>query len=63
MDGFAGPGEYVGGEEGSPLVAIRALCEHGAKIGGEVIFYFVESRPGPLRTSSSIGGGEADGTA
>ena len=45
VDGFAGPGEYVGGEEGSPLVAIRALCEHGAKIGGEVIFYFVESRP------------------
>lgn len=45
VDGFAGPGEYEGGEEGSPLVAIRALCEHGAKITAEVIFYFVESRP------------------
>lgn len=25
-DGFAGPGVYVGGESGSPLILLRALC-------------------------------------
>ena len=39
IDGFAGPGEYEGGEEGSPIIALRAVCEHpsrnrfSAKIG------------------------------
>lgn len=27
-DGFAGPGVYSGGEPGSPLILLRALCEH-----------------------------------
>lgn len=28
FDGFAGPGEYAGGEPGSPLILMRALCAH-----------------------------------
>jgi len=28
VDGFAGPGEYTGGEEGSPVIAMRALISH-----------------------------------
>ena len=28
VDGFAGPGRYTGGQEGSPQVAIRAALEH-----------------------------------
>jgi three-Cys-motif partner protein len=28
IDGFAGPGRYAGGEEGSPLIALRALLDH-----------------------------------
>jgi three-Cys-motif partner protein len=28
IDGFAGPGEYLGGEDGSPIVALKALKEH-----------------------------------
>ena len=28
IDGFAGPGEYADGEEGSPVVAMRVLDEH-----------------------------------
>jgi three-Cys-motif partner protein len=28
IDGFAGPGEYKGGEDGSPIVALKALKEH-----------------------------------
>lgn len=42
IDGFAGPGEYSTGEEGSPLIAIRALAEHNASIG-EVRYVFMES--------------------
>ncbi len=44
IDGFAGPGKYKGGEDGSPLVALKALKGHAAKssIAAEVIFIFVE---------------------
>jgi len=44
IDGFAGPGEYAGGEEGSPQISMRALVEHSAKkaIGAEVGFLFIE---------------------
>ena len=31
IDGFAGPGIYEGGEDGSPLIAIRAYQDHFAK--------------------------------
>lgn len=42
VDGFAGPGEYEDGEEGSPVVAMRVLAEHSAKIKAEVVFFFIE---------------------
>ena len=44
IDGFAGPGQYEGGEHGSPLVALNALTNHPAKstIAAEIIFIFVE---------------------
>ncbi len=45
IDGFAGPGEYVGGEEGSPLIAMRAFDEHIAKsrmAASEIRFSFIE---------------------
>lgn len=44
IDGFAGPGEYKGGEDGSPLIALRVLKDHRAKgsIKAEVVFGFVE---------------------
>ncbi len=47
IDGFAGPGEYEGGEEGSPLVAMRVLAEHSARsrIMAEVVFVFIEKDP------------------
>ena len=31
VDGFAGPGEYDGGEEGSPAIAMRTLIEHKSR--------------------------------
>jgi three-Cys-motif partner protein len=48
IDGFAGPGEYAAGEEGSPVIALRVLKAHKAKqiIKGEVVFSFIESDPG-----------------
>jgi three-Cys-motif partner protein len=47
LDGFAGPGIYTGGEEGSPIIALRALLEHRHMAkhlgsGLEVRFHFVE---------------------
>lgn len=44
IDGFAGPGEYTGGEVGSPVIAMRALADHTAKgkFKAEVNFFFVE---------------------
>lgn len=44
VDGFAGPGEYADGEDGSPIVALKAFIEHAHKgvIRGEVAFLFVE---------------------
>lgn len=44
VDGFAGPGEYVGGERGSPLIALRALSEHSHRslIKAETVCLFIE---------------------
>lgn len=45
VDGFAGPGQYEGGEEGSPIIALRAALEHVARISGKVVFLFIEEKP------------------
>ena len=48
IDGFAGPGEYAGGEKGSPLQAIESAMEHVRRgtLGPSVAvnFIFVESK-------------------
>ncbi len=46
IDGFAGPGEYDKGEEGSPLIALRAFKDHRFRkvIKSEVRFIFIEKR-------------------
>jgi hypothetical protein len=46
IDGFAGPGRYTGGEEGSPLVMVRSLLDNSQRSrieGREISFVFVES--------------------
>ncbi len=43
-DGFAGPGRYSGGQEGSPLVALRVAREHQARFNAQIAFTFVEER-------------------
>lgn len=43
IDGFAGPGEYENGEEGSPIIALNAALKHQAKLTAEIIFIFIET--------------------
>ncbi len=48
VDGFAGPGEYKGGEPGSPLLSWRVAGEHKAagRLGqADLDFRFVDSDP------------------
>lgn len=42
IDAFAGPGRYTGGEEGSPLLMIRAYLDHRGKIAARPHFFFIE---------------------
>lgn len=44
VDGFAGPGEYRGGEYGSPIIAINVAKDHllASKFTRELSFLFIE---------------------
>jgi three-Cys-motif partner protein len=42
VDGFAGPGSYKGGEEGSPILAIKSVLEHSHDFPIPVRFLFIE---------------------
>lgn len=41
-DGFAGPGIYSKGEEGSPIVAINAFIDHQTQMKSEAVYVFIE---------------------
>jgi three-Cys-motif partner protein len=43
IDAFAGPGEYIDGEDGSPLVVLKAARDHVLKLTTELMCLFVES--------------------
>ena len=44
LDGFAGPGIYAGGEEGSPVIAMRTAINHSLlkQFRTKIVFYFIE---------------------
>jgi three-Cys-motif partner protein len=42
IDGFAGPGSYSQGEDGSPIIALRVALQQCARISANVHFRFVE---------------------
>ena len=46
VDGFAGPGRYLSGEDGSPLVMLKTFLEHDYrdKIDAELVYLFIEER-------------------
>jgi len=54
IDGFAGPGEYAGGEEGSPIIALKAFLQYGTRIQAEVRFGFIEKYKGRARHLDSL---------
>jgi len=43
IDGFAGPGEYIGKKDGSPIIAIKSILEHKANIQSEIKLIFIEA--------------------
>lgn len=46
VDGFAGPGRYLGGERGSPLILLDAYLSHSYRqhITGQLVYLFIEER-------------------
>lgn len=44
LDGFSGPGRYLGGEPGSPIVALECANSHAAPLKSELVFLFIEVR-------------------
>lgn len=47
IDGFAGPGEYKDGEDGSPVIALKVAKDHKLRNklqrpGMELVFFFIE---------------------
>ena len=42
VDGFAGPGEYRGGEPGSPIVALNSILEHKQQFPKSIRLRFIE---------------------
>ncbi len=44
IDGFAGPGRYSKGEDGSPVLALKAALEQQGQIKPNMVFIFVELR-------------------
>lgn len=43
IDGFAGPGLYLDGEPGSPIIALDAALNHSADIKTDIVFLFIEA--------------------
>jgi three-Cys-motif partner protein len=55
-DGFAGPGCYLNGEPGSPIVALKSAISHASVLTGNPEFWFIEERPDRLaRLQAEIG--------
>ncbi|HEV3046056.1 MAG TPA: three-Cys-motif partner protein TcmP [Solirubrobacteraceae bacterium] len=46
VDGFAGPGRYATGEDGSPLVMLKAFLEHTQRhlVTADLLYLFIEER-------------------
>lgn len=44
LDGFCGPGRYAGGEDGSPIIMLKAFLEHARRdlIKAELVYIFID---------------------
>ena len=46
IDGFCGPGRYLRGEPGSPIIALQEAIQHGHRLTqNNLIFLFMDERP------------------
>ncbi len=45
IDGFAGPGKYTGGEDGSPIIALDAAQGFSPPLSAKIRFLFIEKDP------------------
>ena len=47
IDAFAGPGEYSGGQQGSPIIALEAFLQHESRslMNGRIDYKFIEKEP------------------
>src|SRR2546427_8646756 len=45
IDGFAGPGIYSKGEDGSPIIALKEAIRHHFPIKSHIVFLFIEADP------------------
>lgn len=43
IDGFAGPGEYENGKDGSPIIALKSFIQYKDRIESEIVMTFIES--------------------
>lgn len=53
IDGFSGPGRYKGGEEGSPIIALKAAQASLNRLPPEVHFFFIENEKDRLEHLST----------
>ena len=45
LDGFCGPGRYLDGEPGSPIIALKKAMSHQARLSNtELVFLFIDER-------------------
>lgn len=54
IDGFAGPGIYSRGENGSPLIALDIAKNHIIEMRSEIVFIFIEADPERYKTLKNI---------
>lgn len=45
IDGFAGPGKYKNGEDGSPIIALKAALGFQPSLSAQIDFLFIEKDP------------------
>ena len=56
VDGFAGPGCYSKGEDGSPLIALRVALDLPAHVTARIRFVFVEERKDRVDVLKEVAG-------
>lgn len=54
IDGFAGPGEYDGGQDGSPILALKTALRNAPRFNSTVYFLFVENRDDRFQHLTSV---------